>query len=390
MAEAVAALGLAVNVLQMLDHGRQFVVAAWRVWNDEVPDTDGFTAMKTLSEDLKSALKDLRSSSSKCSGEIAELAKECAVVADELLEKLQNIGVSDATKPIEEQKKLIDQLNAAQRENEELRKRLGRSPNTEQGIGTSVVEYISNSVGEDASKDLERSLQEALVDDGQVHGQRPVLSDHRKRNLEARFLSALSYEGMDDRESSIAKAHEKTFKWVFDPDETQSQVSLPAWLESADQLYWITGKPGSGKSTLMKFISQPPVDGPRLKRPEREREPRCISYLRRWAQGCDLLVASFYFWASGSKIQATSSALYRTLLHQICTAYPDVIPIASPNRWYALCLFDSNWKPFTEHELQMILQQTMSYVHHDLGIKICLFIDGLDEFDGDHNALPSC
>lgn len=34
-----------------------------------------------------------------------------------------------------------------------------------------------------------------------------------------------------------------------------------AWLEEGDGLYWIAGKAGSGKSTLMKYIASHPSTG---------------------------------------------------------------------------------------------------------------------------------
>lgn len=62
---------------------------------------------------------------------------------------------------------------------------------------------------------------------------------------------------MEDREEKIATAHSKTFQWVFEGSRNgsaQHWSCLKTWLESNEQLYWITGKAGSGKSTLMKFI----------------------------------------------------------------------------------------------------------------------------------------
>jgi ABC-type lipoprotein export system ATPase subunit len=56
---------------------------------------------------------------------------------------------------------------------------------------------------------------------------------------------------MEAREEAIAKAHPKTCDRAF-------EVMLKPWLSSHDSLFWITGKPGSGKSTLMKFLAAHP------------------------------------------------------------------------------------------------------------------------------------
>ncbi len=45
----------------------------------------------------------------------------------------------------------------------------------------------------------------------------------------------------------VSEAHENTFLWILEADEA----------ESDQRLYWITGKAGSGGSTLMKFFIQP-------------------------------------------------------------------------------------------------------------------------------------
>ena len=70
-----------------------------------------------------------------------------------------------------------------------------------------------------------------------------------------RFLGSLHFDSINDRHHSITKAHRKTLQWVLTPDSHQevSWSDLPSWLESdtvANNIYWIAGKPGSGKSTL--------------------------------------------------------------------------------------------------------------------------------------------
>lgn len=73
------------------------------------------------------------------------------------------------------------------------------------------------------------------------------------RRAEKFFLHSLEYDGMQDRETRVATAHEKTFRWVLhevQPEVVEDSVversSLCAWLKSSNQLYWVTGKAGSG------------------------------------------------------------------------------------------------------------------------------------------------
>jgi hypothetical protein len=92
MAEAVAALGLAANILQMLDYGRKVLSTAWGIYDGT--DQTGFTSLQTLCEDLKGSVETLQRPQSEPDEAIAHLAKECSVVANALLQKLQALGLS--------------------------------------------------------------------------------------------------------------------------------------------------------------------------------------------------------------------------------------------------------------------------------------------------------
>lgn len=60
------------------------------------------------------------------------------------------------------------------------------------------------------------------------------------------------------RVADIRGAYAKTFDWLFDT----ATVTFATWLQqtasASSQIYWIQGKPGSGKSTLMKFGMRDP------------------------------------------------------------------------------------------------------------------------------------
>ncbi|KAL1593178.1 hypothetical protein SLS60_010786 [Paraconiothyrium brasiliense] len=144
-------------------------------------------------------------------------------------------------------------------------------------------------------------------------GSAPInLSKSDRERAQLLFLASLQYDSMVDRESRIATAHESTFRWVLQDNQSQDHQpqttkwsNIGKWLESDDQLYWITGKAGSGKSTLMKFLCSPTAE--MLRRTDaqknskhaidRERS-RCHPYLEKWAGALRLVVASFYFWNS--------------------------------------------------------------------------------------------
>lgn len=209
------------------------------------------------------------------------------------------------------------------------------------------------------------------------------MSGSRMKYLNARFLSSLSFRGMDDRESRIAEAHENTLRWVFDPPTTErpNWQSLTGWLESDSQLYWITGKAGSGKSTLVKFLLQFKDDA--ASPDSGERQPRINRHLRKGSTA--FVAASFYFWASGTVMQAAQAGLYQTLLTQLFSAETDLIRRVRPREWEAMWLFDKLPRPPSEDELRVLLRDLVAELAKTT--RVCLFIDGLDEFRGEPQQL---
>lgn len=203
------------------------------------------------------------------------------------------------------------------------------------------------------------------------------ISPEKRAFLEKKFLQQLKYDGMDLRQETVEEAHKKTFRWIFDrPDEQRGQWdNFQEWLSSPQQkLYWITGKPGAGKSTLMKLICDVATEAD----PD---EPHFILD----TGDPDLTVATFFFWAAGgNEMQKSREGLFRTLIHQLLKQHPGLIASTAPDRWEALCLFGDESTTFTEPELRKLLRNCLMELNQK---KVLLFIDGLDEFAGRHDDL---
>jgi hypothetical protein len=74
-----------------------------------------------------------------------------------------------------------------------------------------------------------------------------------------RIISNLSFNDMNGRFEAVSTAHQKTFEWIFKEYQEQgrahsSRESFIHWLSSGTGIFHISGKMGSGKSTLMKFL----------------------------------------------------------------------------------------------------------------------------------------
>lgn len=112
--------------------------------------------------------------------------------------------------------------------------------------------------------------------------------------------------------------------------------------------------------------------------------------LQAWAGNKQVAIAGFYFWVSGSEDQRSRVGLLRSLLHQLLSLYPESIPDAFPRLWQRLCGMTSKERiamglEWTGPELtsgfQRLLETGLSQT------KVCFFVDGLDELDGDHESM---
>lgn len=86
-------------------------------------------------------------------------------------------------------------------------------------------------------------------------------------------------------------------------------------------------------------------------------------------------------------LQMKQEGLLRTLLVQILRQIPEIIAAVAPRKWESLCLMDEDPLDWSNQELQHTLRRAISNLGDDT--KLCLFVDGLDEFDGNLNELIS-
>lgn len=186
---------------------------------------------------------------------------------------------------------------------------------------------------------------------------------HRSR-VEA-ILKGLRFEHIRERESRIETAYKATFHWVFDQN---IPVNLGSWLRTGSGIYWIEGKAGSGKSTMMKYL---------LQHEETSRS------LQQWANGKELFIGSHFFWTMGTEFQKSQIGLLRTMLFQLLKRHPDLVPVACPDR-----LSTKNYEHLESWTMEALVQSfrlLLSYKH--LAVHMCFFIDGLDEYSGIHTDL---
>jgi hypothetical protein len=217
-----------------------------------------------------------------------------------------------------------------------------------------------------ASKASQKSIEcmDAKVKTGFDHAQ--ASSDHQA------FLRSLEFPEMFSRHRHIDQPAPGTFEWIFkrtsgqvapDPKTLELQGRFDKWLRSSEPVFWVNGKAGSGKSSLMSFI---------------ESHETTNDLLNIWAGGRKLHVFSFFFWRAGSEMQKSIIGLLQTLLYQLARAKPVIISDLKLN------VQSSHAFPWTEKRLQHTVEQALSLFSDD---RIFLLIDGLDEFQGKYTAL---
>ncbi|KAJ4264238.1 hypothetical protein NW762_005432 [Fusarium torreyae] len=132
--------------------------------------------------------------------------------------------------------------------------------------------------------------------------------------------------------------------------------SFSSWLQSNDELFWIQGKPGSGKSTLMKFI---------INNDSTER------LLQSWSPNARLL--SHFFWKIGNESQNSIKGLLCSLLHDIlsdCSGGIDQVL-----EQFTFLASKDFYKEWSTEEAERVLFSLL----RDQTRSTCIFIDGLDE-----------
>ncbi|KAK8121664.1 hypothetical protein PG984_010334 [Apiospora sp. TS-2023a] len=184
------------------------------------------------------------------------------------------------------------------------------------------------------------------------------------------IIKTLNFEARQFRYSGISEAHGKTFQWIFeDTNSSDSEMETSnflEWLRHGDGIFWISGKPGAGKSTLMKFISH---------------HETTKKALREWSRQQPVILASHFFWTAGTSMQKSKQGLLRTLLFEILRQQPDLVQQLCPERWEQ-SMDQISLGDWSVPELSQILQRVAHLKNP--AAKLCFFIDGLDEYEGDH------
>jgi len=193
-------------------------------------------------------------------------------------------------------------------------------------------------------------------------------------------LSSITRTDLSARIDNVEAPFEGTYSWIL-----QSDSDVHSWLKDrTNNIFWISGIPGSGKSTAMKYVMRHPLT-------------RVI--LTDWDPQ-DWVVAGFFFHELGTQIQKSVGGLYAEILFRILRVHRKLLSQHVEPIYQAKCeaaaqsvgydghLGDENrYVSWSDDELRSILLTCIKQTV--LHINACLFIDALDEHSGDHRQLLS-
>jgi hypothetical protein len=407
--DPLTAISLASSVVQFVDFSTKLVSSAHSLYLS----TSGAKAEHLELEDLARSLQQQADEAtpqnisnnaalSKQDQTLVSLGNSCRAVADELLSALDKLKLKGgsfrglksiyiALKGVLEEEKIASIQQRLDRVGKIMNSQiifnlqsrmleiLDRLETKNRSLESTRERDIID-LKEDIKRQFEQIKEGQELQEGAVSRALDQLTISMKKSkeysAEQRILGALRYDDMNYRRVTLRSAHDKTFSWMFSSTATTNGDHFPSkfedWLTSNDTVFWISGRIGSGKSTLMKYICD---------------HEFVRSNLKKWSEGNRLVITNFFFWnASKNDLPKTKEGLMRSILYQILRQAPDLIQYVTPGEWENFVSSDLGCDELglnflTTPELLATFERITAMLA-TTKIKLVFFIDGLDEYDG--------
>ncbi|KAG5823921.1 hypothetical protein H9Q74_005991 [Fusarium xylarioides] len=221
-----------------------------------------------------------------------------------------------------------------------------------------------NGTGWETASDGESGREGSLEDDEDNEASWEMTSDERSGE-----------EGSPEVEDDMGAdwATESDDRSEITEDSTTSRRqwrhwdSFIDWLKSDLPVYWIAGKPGSGKSTLMKFLIS---------------DSRTPAALKEWKK--DAIIIAHFFWKPGSTMQHSFKGLLCVLLRLILKNDK-----STSNSSLQRMIKDRDGKESPSDWDQNELRELLLYYRNHSSQPMCIFIDALDEISPEQDTLDT-
>ncbi|KAI1363852.1 hypothetical protein F5Y08DRAFT_329126 [Xylaria arbuscula] len=410
-----SAVGLASSILTFLDFGWSAIREARTISQSASNITSSDRTIETITQDAHRLCASMASSCSPtCTNELRELVNECQAVAEELLALLRKLTLpKDTTKrsraykiPLLAVRRTLKKadLDAIGTRLQKVQLQLVvhmqwtlRGSNSEIATRISKIEESNQRMGIESRDQLEGMRVEIVEKLGRldmgatigvvtIPGPSPnepktanadssrVLiamqelssrmakleeSSQQARKLHL-LLQSLHFDAIRARHERIHEAHAKTFQWVLepDPDSQPRHTKFVDWLRGDRRIFWVRGKPGSGKSTLMKYLSQ---------------HPKVQEHLLAWSSENRIITTQYFFWNSGTSLEKSQEGLLRSLLFDVLRSSPELADTVENARSSSSDPLDFNTYGLDEYKRETSeLVRLIGKLVSTLDIKLCL------------------
>ncbi|KAI0472308.1 hypothetical protein F4859DRAFT_504944 [Xylaria cf. heliscus] len=382
--DPVSALGIASSVITFVDFASKLTEATTVIFRSK----EGASTENLVLENIYAKLEELsaRLASSTCPPQLLsssqledvlalqDLSVTCRQDCREMIDALQALKVRGQKNRLWRSVKAAFKAELGRQKLAAIEGRLER---TQRAVSLCISSILSHQVSQ-LSKTV-KSMSDGRAGVGQASTIVSMTRDLatlklKSESVDARTQSIFSADQVElfaSLLSSLAKAEERlqagtahhdTFLWAF------KDSHLSSWLCSGNGVFWISGRAGSGKSTFMKFLAG---------------HSQTHELLARWADSKEPAIAAHYFWSAGTTMQKSQQGLLQSLLFSIFSHCPKSVRTVSPLRWGNAGYGYS--KPWTISELSDTLRALA--IAENMPLKFCFFIDGLDEYEGDHIEL---
>ena len=391
--DPLSAFSLACGIIQVVDFSIKAGAKLHELYSDGAISEN--REVQEMASHLNSLCQGLQLLNQQSQDEVQVLGRKCADTAQELISLLQQLELKRkrtflqvASKAIKNVKKK-SQVVSLQKKLDNYRRLIDSRILINLRQKSDLIAVQQNDSFQELDKKVQAMIR-SLAEDSRSFDELKMIvtsesesvmryisrttEQHEVRKAEEEyrktFLKSLWYSEIYRRQESIKDAHAQTFSWIFKESESDDHDAskwhnFGEWLRNENGTYWMSGKAGSGKSTLMNYVCQD------------NRTQRSLSL---WSQGRDVLIPSFFFWNSGADMEKNSEGMLRSLIYQILDRYPTLIPL--PNQLSNVSTQIPVWTMRRlRNTLQSVLSQVEEYCH------ICFFLDGLDELIGDQDEL---
>ncbi|KAI4618550.1 hypothetical protein J4E80_005152 [Alternaria sp. BMP 0032] len=282
--EGVAAFSLACNVIQIAELSRKIIATTKEIQTSRNGLPKDHEDIRTAVEILRRDVADLQQNHN--GDTIQRLAVQSEVAINEHIALLDSLRLKGprtflhasaaAFKARRKQRQLYESQAKVDRLSEELKAHIvmTRIPNIDRNVDHLGDKIASHNFSIDhdmkiieqhlsrVRKVTENNSNTANATAELVVELQRWLKDQQDSQANRQCLHALYFSELRSRADQVKRAHEDTFGWIFDGAGdlfgSVHRNKFKNWLRLDDpnrNVFWVYGKPGAGKSTLIKVSS---------------------------------------------------------------------------------------------------------------------------------------